>query len=204
MSDAFEADPLFVHEPRRPVRPDVIGEVVFMRRWQALQDADEKPDDLDGRNSILRSILSLTRHETNQRDATVCASMMRWLGTNNGKGFLNAAEDLVAVLGDRQRSFVAAWAIENIRDQQKSMGLNSIDAALAPDPRELGAAALDVDLRPSGNDIDTINMLIQWLGGQRGAEFLEGCRKEIAAELAAERQRKMAEQGLQRESSPSH
>lgn len=203
MTDTFEDDPLFVHDPIRPVRPDVIGEVVFMRRWQALQDADDKPEDLGGRNSILCGILALTRHETTQRDATVCASLIRWLGTNNGKAFLDAAEDMVGKLADRKRGFVAAWAVANIRDQQCNLGLNCVDAVLAPNHATLGAAALDTEWQASADDIDAIHMMIQWLGSQRGAEFLEGCRKEIAAELAAERQRRMTEQNQGRGLDPS-
>ncbi|AYG47809.1 hypothetical protein DV532_26355 (plasmid) [Pseudomonas sp. Leaf58] len=203
MTDTFEDDPLFVHDPIRPVRPDVIGEVVFMRRWQALQDADDKPEYLDGRNSILRDILAMARHETTQRDASVCASLIRWLGTNNGKAFLDAAEDMVGKLADRKRGFVAAWAVANIRDRQYNLGLNCVDAVLAPDHARLGAAALDTEWQASADDIDTINMMIQWLGSPRGAEFLEGCRKEIATELAAERQRRMSEHNQSRGLEPS-
>ena len=204
MSDLPEDDVLFVHEPVRAVREDVISEVVFVRRWQALQDSDDKPDDLDGRNSILRDILALTRHETTQRDATVCASFMRWLGTNNGQGFLHAAERMVARMGgDHKRGFVAAWAIENMRDSQWNLGVNSIEDALADDHSTLTGKKVFADLKISGEDIDAVNMLVQWIGCDRGKSFLGGCNTEISAIRREDRLRRMAEDQQQREASPT-
>jgi hypothetical protein len=197
MSDLLEDDALFAHEPLRPVRTDVVGEVVFMRHWKALQDSDDKPEDLDGRNSILRDILRLVRHQVTQRDATVCASLIRWLGTNNGQAFLGSAESMARKLGDREDGYVAAWAIENIRDAQWNQGFNCVDSALStPSPALGGDGRIVVDI--SGHDIDTVNMMIQWLGCPRGDRFLEGCRKEIATEIALGHQRHQGDAGINR------
>jgi len=189
--------PAFHYEPLSPVRPDVLGEVVIMEHWLRLLDEIPEPDDYDGHNPMLQCILNLTKHDLTQRDAQVASSLIRWLGTNNGRGFLHKAEQMVDTLKDRWKGYVAAWAIENTRDFQVNFGMKTIEAVLSESNAGLFTVG-EPKARPdiTAQDIDVIENMIQWLGSSRGKNFLD------ASEAALDQ--RLHDQGLRRLSRMLH
>lgn len=199
--------PAFHYEPLSPVRPDVLGEVVIMEHWLTLLGEIPEPDDYDGHNPMLQCILSLTKHDLTQRDAQVTSSLIRWLGTNNGRGFLHKAEQMVETLQDRWKGYVAAWAIENTRDFQVNFGMKSIEAVLSVSSAGLFTVG-EPKARPdiSAQDIDVIENMIQWLGSSRGKLFLDACEADLNQRLqeqSLQRRRTMNERGCVDKSMPA-
>lgn len=170
-----------VHDSIRPPRPDMIGEVVFSRRWKELMASppefgspDEKLD------SVLRDLVT----PATQRDATVAATFVQWLGTNVGSCVLREAERIASWSEDagwRQHAYLFAWTKENFRTPAKSRGLRPIEFLLTPpgDCNEAGwpRRLPDVTLR----DLEVIDHVALWLGSEEGQAFLSACRQEIAA-----------------------
>jgi hypothetical protein len=169
----------------------VLGEVVIMEHWLKLLDEIPEPDDYDGHNPMLQCILNLTKHDLTQRDAQVASSFIRWLGTNNGRGFLRQAEQMVETLQDRWKGYVAAWAIENTRSFQVNLGMKTVEAVLSVSKAGFFTVG-EPKARPdiSTQDIDVIENMIQWLGSSRGKLFLDVCEVDL--------NQRLKEQSLQR------
>ena len=80
-----------IHEPSRPVRTDVIGEVVFMSAWQELTQTtviNENHDAVSFLRDIIEPVVYTSRKDVTQREAMVSASFIKWLGTGYGSCFL--------------------------------------------------------------------------------------------------------------------
>lgn len=75
------------HSPINPVRADVVGEAVTMEQGASLVDR-LLPFDLD-ECELVSPLAHMLSVPLNQRDAEVAASFVRWLGTNNGRGYLH-------------------------------------------------------------------------------------------------------------------
>jgi hypothetical protein len=155
-----------------------------MEHWLRLLDEIPEPDDYDGHNPMLQCILNLTKHDLTQRDAQVASSLIRWLGTNNGRGFLHNAEQMVDTLKDRWKGYVAAWAIENTRDFQVNFGMKTIEGVLSESNAGLFTVG-EPKPRPdiSAQDIDVIENMIQWLGSSHGKHFLDACESDLNLRL---------------------
>lgn len=93
------------HESLHPDRLNNLAEAIYLRRWQKLNEAQPGTD--FGRH-VLELILSPTRRipgernwigeppsyipPVSQRDAQVAATVIQWLGTSCGRGFVHDAE----------------------------------------------------------------------------------------------------------------
>jgi hypothetical protein len=159
------------HVPIRPARED-IGEQVFSRRWKELMETN--PAGLYSTKPIYY-VLRGYPYVVNQRAASVLASMVCWLGTNVGKGFLLLAEDFRDNTTCRFDCYLAAWGVRNAR----KVGMNSCARQLefitrTQDDMDKGVFT-DVSIR----DLEAIDQLCIWLGGAEGQEFLKGCEEEI-------------------------
>jgi hypothetical protein len=159
------------HVPIRPARND-IGEQVFSRRWKELMET--KPSGLYATQPI-NYVLRGYPYLVDQRAASVLASMICWLGTNVGKSFLLLAAEFRDKTTCRYDCYLAAWGVRNAR----KVGLNSCARQLefltrTQDDMDKGVFQ-DVSVR----DLEAIEQLCIWLGGDEGQAFLAGCEEEI-------------------------
>lgn len=180
-SELNQDETCFSHTPVRPVRQDVLGEVVFMEHWLKLM-AQELPFeyDIDPPNEMLKHILWDVPSVLTERHAQVCASLIRWLGTNNGRAFLERADNMSIRLRSREQGYQCAWTLENQRRQGTDYGWRAIEAVLSPEAltnQRMERPALSFE------DSDTIDVLMGWMGSEKGEQFLVDCRKEIEKRL---------------------
>lgn len=176
-------DYTFSHHPLRPVRSDVLGEVVFFERWLSLMAAEpDHLDEIDPPNKMLKHVLAPIRSELADRDSRVCASFIRWLGTNNGQAFLREANDHSIRQRSREQGFILAWALENRRGQI-GWGWRTVEGVLA------SQAELHADQPPalSFRDAEVIEVLVAWLGTEEGEHFLIATRDALQTAIEEER-----------------
>lgn len=182
------------HTPISPVREDVVGEVVMMEQWSGLVDRLVLRDlDESELVSPLAHILSVP---LDQRAASVAASFMRWLGTNNGRGYLHAGSELLAKHGSN--AYLVAWVLENRRFQ----GARTIEHVLAPPGSYVPAGAFferklarKIDINDT--DCEVVENIAEWLGSEEGQCFLAESERLICARVVEQRAADQA-QRLQR------
>lgn len=165
----------FRHAPISGPR-DLIGEQVMIKHWSNLmrdRDSDEYP------NSALAGVMHDYCGRLDQRVATVAATFICWLGTTCGTHYLNAALRLASDTAlDRPDAFLMAWARENLRRYHTSRAARPIERILAKDPNAEVVPAVSLC------DIEVVEHLVMWLGGEDGQAFLTGCKAEIAGRKA--------------------
>lgn len=157
------------HSPIKPPRPGTPGEGIYLRLWQEYLETD--PERID-------KILWNVRGPTTQRDATVCASYMVFMGCNGGRSLHQAAEALMRRHGlNEGDAFTLAWAKDNARHRGLSRGLRTIEFILAPQypihVEGLRQGQVNWDLVPdvSMRDIDVIDCMVAWWGSHEGAQM---------------------------------
>jgi hypothetical protein len=148
-----------VHNPIHPARTGTPGEGIYLQLWREYVAADE------GR---LAYILGCVTNEPNQRDASVCASFMVYMGCNGGQGFTHSAEIHAKQIGHRSDGFLAAWAIDNKRRSGINSGLRTIEFILAEqhpicaEGFNVGRVAWDLVPDITMRDIDVIEAMVVW------------------------------------------
>lgn len=166
-----------LHEPAVPARKNEIGEVVFLEAWQRLMKC-EPPFTRGLNTTMLDCILSEHPLNAGQRAATVCASIITWLGTRCGMEFLAKGAALGNFISPRSDAFLAAWAIQNKRCQWVNSGIKTIEHCLAtiiiPPYRHCSP-----DDYPTADDYETAECLMRWLGDKDGERFINYCEHEI-------------------------
>lgn len=175
--------PHLIHRPIRRPRTTFTRECMFAASWLRLMDSPTIESDRTARGYVtkLESILSLYPHEITQRTASIAASFITWLGTNNGSCFLMEARKLSEILGSAERGYIAAWAIENRRAQGINNSVKTIEAILSSE-------ASDQDLfgyRPnapilSAAEVEVADLLVEWIACQEGRAFVSKCESEIS------------------------
>jgi hypothetical protein len=183
----------FDHKPMRPPRQDVLGEVVFSEHWERLM-AEEGPPMDDCDEYAFRSLMSAFPRKLTQRHATVAATFVNWLGTNCGAAFLSEARRMEQAGGGWGRGFVAAWAVQNMRQSSINWGCRTIEMLLAPDDHWnrstfAGSGLLKLP-ELYADDYEVIEHVVRWLGNE-GLRFLSTCEREITRRLAAEREERL-------------
>lgn len=174
------------HEPLRPVRPDVLGEVAYMRIWGEWMGrwAGEASDyDLPLQAILRRSVVT-------QRQASVAASFIRWLGTNIGRSFVEEAERMATQAPfhlpyRREDAFLCEWAIQNklgcMYAPLLSTELNSVVLCAGASVLAPGAVPeLTLD------DCWVIELLVLWLGSEEGARFIASASAELQSAVRHE------------------
>jgi len=157
-----------VHEPVAPPRPGTPGESIYLELWREYLAV--RPERLD---EILRDLPG----PTTQRDATVAASFMVFMGCNGGRGLHQSAEALMCKGLTSHQAFRLAWAQENARARAVDRGLRCIEYMLATkhpirtDPGNVGrvdwSLVPDVTLR----DIDVVESMVDWWASREGKEM---------------------------------
>lgn len=172
------------HTPIRPPRTGTPGEGIYLQLWQDYLAADP---------NRLHSILWSTGASVGQREASVCASYMTFMGCNCGGCFTHAAEQMLTI-GDQHRlsstaegRFLMAWALENRRSRGVNGGIRTIEAMLAKSDAFV-ATAFDrrVDWDAFADittaDYDTVECMVAWWSGRDATEMRAIAKPMIEAE----------------------
>ena len=157
----------FKHEPLKRIREDVAGEGIFVRLWQELMQVPiEEPQFTIVRPATkLGEIMMYTPVEVTQRTASICAEFCRYLGTNGGRGYLQVLDEQLKIQRSRPQAAITAWAIENQRCYGTNGGARTIEFMLSP---VWGETATNL----SFDDIETVDVMANWLGTEEGRGFV--------------------------------
>ena len=117
-----------------------------------------------------------------QREATVLASVVSWLGTNCGREMLRAAKDSESArLWRAHETYLAVWALENVRSngiRGGCGGLRTIEHILG-EAIETSRGRTVVRPTLSVNDFEAVDHLMLWLGQHDGQGFLLAAHEEL-------------------------
>jgi hypothetical protein len=163
------------HEPINMPRKLHIGEQVFYAEWKRLMT--RSLDVFDDSVIFLEHILHHLSLTVNQRHATVCASFIKWLGTNCGRSFLHDANRFSKsdFFTSKEKAFLACWALENHRHRSFNRGGRVTEHLL----RNYENGFSNEFPEPSADDYEVIDHLVYWLGSNDGIEFVSECVKKI-------------------------
>lgn len=153
------------HDPVVPPRAGTPAEGIFLGLWRDYLAAD--PSRLD---RILRDTLHT---QPTQRQATVCASFMTFMGCNCGAAFTHQAEQLAKVdFGGayriRSHAFLMAWAVENRRRLGVNSKLRTVESMLARAHLWVERPVLGPSLNWEAldtittDDYDTVECMVEW------------------------------------------
>lgn len=181
------------HQGINPARPDVVGEVVFSERWALLMHRRPSWADPSDEEPALQGVLG-DLGAPDQRDATVAATFVQWLGTNVGSAFLDRAARLRELPWAARNGIgphMLAWAECNVRRTEVNGGMRAIESILTPaaTPRcrlGLPVKVADVSLR----DLEVVERVANWLDSADGLGFLDGVIKELDRRHDAELERR--------------
>lgn len=199
--------PQLAHEPNRPPRADIYGEVIFAEHWKRLmaQPCDWREEEEGG---LLGSILRYLPLPISQRDATVAASFICWLGTNCGRCFLSQAKARAGEAADkheRSLAYLCQWAVENRRIGYINHGFRAIEFWMmdAEESAEVNKAVSAIFWRRpkvevSGRDLEVADAIAMWLGADEGQAFIKAAELEIELTAQAIREHQDAEWRAQR------
>lgn len=184
-----------IHRPIRRPRTTFTGECMFAASWMRLMDSSPVESERypGGFANKLESILTLYPHEITQRTASIAASFITWLGTNNGQCFLIAARKMGETLGNPQNGYIAAWAIENRRSQGINSGVRTIEAVLSKEDSGTDMFGYRPNIPIlSAAEVEVVDLLVEWMAGEEGMTFVNNCEAEIESlknAMAAEERR---------------
>lgn len=171
-----------IHDPIRPVRPEVLGELVFVEQWKKLMSSKPERLDEDDDRTWLEVILRDMGVEVTQRHATVAASVVCWFGTNCGASFLMTGKQAAALNTRRApMAWIGAWAQENHRILGVSGGYRTLEHILADDSDRTTQGLVGLWRTPdlSADDFEVAEHLCAWLGSFEGEQFLGRCEQRI-------------------------
>ena len=169
------------HKPLPPFpRAGFIGEWVYAEEWAALMQELDR-DGINAPNSMLSSILNDLPTPITQRHATICASVMCWLGTACGQSIILGSKRHIERGEHRCHAYLMVWIIQNRRSPGTNGGYRLLERLLAP-PDHYGTSFYGRDLvrQPelTADDYETAEHLMVWLG-ERGEGFILRCEHRI-------------------------
>lgn len=161
------------HEAVRPARKGFLREHVFAGRWRELMASKPR---------LLNRVLSDYLAGVGQREATVAASLITWLGTNMGQALIEEAARRVRVAGAGadvppyavSDAYLCAWTSENRRKLGVDNGWRTLEALLTED-------AAEKRVQPSAADYEVAEHVVFWLGQFEGQRFVQLCQAEVSA-----------------------
>lgn len=161
-------------------RAGVPGESIYLQLWR---------DYLAVAPGRLESILRNMPFQPNQRDASICASFMVFMGCNGGRGLHVSAEALMKRCQLRAHdAFMLAWAKENERVLGVNSGVRTIEFMLASEypiaQRETIGHRIDWQKVPdiTIRDVDVVECMVAWWASREGAEMRSVAEPMIEAE----------------------
>lgn len=157
------------HVPIRHAR-NMTEEQVFARQWKELMESKEPYE-----SGMLSRVLIGYPYEIKQREASVAASMICWLGTQVGKSFLLLAEEIREKTSCAHYSYVAAWGVRNARVFGHNSNARQIDFLTRTQ------AEMEANFFPETfvKDLEVLDQVCLWLGTEDGRAFIAGCEAEI-------------------------
>jgi len=176
-----------IHDPVHPVRPEVLGEVVFVSQWQALMLETPPRLSHDEDRTWLEVILRDMSVEVTQRHATVAASLVRWFGTNCGLAFLQKgkqAAEREPFIPFYSMAWLKTWAEENHRIHGLNSGVRTLEHVLAS-AEDYDRGELRRIPKLTVEDYEAAEHLCAWLGTVKGVEFVQRCEDRMAILRAA-------------------
>lgn len=170
MSDQLELLPL-IHQPLPPYpRQGMVPECIYAAEWAKLMTEKQSIlwDDEHGHG--LARVLPYLPGELTQRDASLAASFICWLGTHVGNAFLAQAIDGTFNRrgSERMDATLCAWVLENKRISWINRGVRTIEHWLADARMELTA-----------RDLEVAECVAYWLGSDAAEHFLLQCERQI-------------------------
>ncbi|KWN06414.1 hypothetical protein WT83_27415 [Burkholderia territorii] len=153
-------DDLFLaHIPLCAPRPDIPGEVIYLRLWQEFMHANS--------HALEDIVTSGLNGPIDQRVASVAASFMVYMGCNGGANFTRCANELVKRFDYPHEAFLAAFVIENQRRRSVNHGLRKVEYMLAaehPIVDGLFSTRVEWERVPdiSQRDLDVIECMVIW------------------------------------------
>jgi hypothetical protein len=181
-----------VHKPIQPPRPTHIGEQVYASMWEAMmtKPAVQEPACLtDESVEPLDMVLRHFEWKITQREASVVASVVCWLGTTCGLAMIQSARRRAADAKVPQHlAYLIAWTIENRRVSYVNSGVRVIESVLAPPESRIRGCVgpyRQVDPLPdvSGRDLEAVDHLMTWLGSADGERFIRTCEHAIREQM---------------------
>lgn len=178
MIDTAELIPL-AHTPIKPARPCTPGEGIYLSLWQAY---------IEGDPSRLDRILWSHRWETSQRDASICASFMVFMGCAGGRSLHLHAEELKRKGIRPREAYLFAWAQINERCKATNSGLRVVEYMLAsehPIGNERPFSGRVVEDRVpelTMRDLDVIECMAEWWSDTDAAQMREIAEAQIEIE----------------------
>lgn len=171
------------HTPLPPYpRAGCIGEMVYAEEWAKLMQEKDRYG-LNAPNGKLASILSNHPTPLTQRQATICATVVCWLGTNCGQSVILGARRLIEKAREHSGpAFVMSWAIQNHRINGVNHSFSALEHLLAPPDhygKDVFLGGRTLVRRPdlSVDDYEVVDHLMYWLGGAEG--FFLACETRI-------------------------
>ncbi len=168
------------HAPTKPVRSDVIGEVIFMRRWHGIVTTNvlnKRWQIVPFLIDVLEPVSPCRRKDVTEREAMVAASFVKWFGTSCGNCFLGElyrAQKAAPLLGEID-ACAKFWASENAIQHRKGYRLIQAILAKQEDFQSGGLARVSY----TAHDVNVIECVTMWLGSPRGVAFAKQCNDEI-------------------------
>ncbi|MFY4027173.1 hypothetical protein ACOTI1_24240 [Achromobacter xylosoxidans] len=174
------------HIPVNLPRAGFYGERIYLELWREY---------LRGNHDAISEIFGDLCQPLDQRGARVAASFMVWMGCNSGTSFTRHAERLAqsGAFRTRDRAFVAAWALENMRANGINSGVILTESMLTPGgiPRQRAMISHCVDwsrvYSPSQYDNDVLSCMVRWWAGPSAEQIRTIAAHQIEAEQAKER-----------------
>jgi hypothetical protein len=184
------------HKPLPPYpRASFIGETVYAEEWAKLM---QERGTYSTPNSKLVDILSSHPTPLTQRQATICATVMCWLGTNCGQAVILGARRLIEKAKEHPApAFVMSWANQNRRIYGINHSYTALEHLLAPPDHYgkdyIGIGGRTLIRRPelTVDDYEVVEHLMYWLGGAEG--FILRCEHRIAELEKWEEQKRAAQ-----------
>jgi hypothetical protein len=182
------------------VRKNHIGEQVYASVWAAMMAEDWRDGVFDDHSvKPLSAVLNLLHRRPQQRQATVAATIVTWLGCNVGQSILlNAKAHIENGRWLQHEAYLLAWTLENTRRRGINYGIRSIEYMLSPpeafhETRTFGTPPLKALPNLSALDLEVCDAVMLWLGTERGQRFLRQCESEISRLTDEERRARDAE-----------
>lgn len=189
------------HRPIRPPRAGHIGEQVFADRWRALMD--RAPHWIDpGDRGVLGDILANLGGRPRQRDASLAASFIMWLGTNIGQAYLFEANRLAKTWPVLGQAYVAQFALENLRLGYVNFGRRLIETLMLTEEQlrqesDFGLLAClrmrAAHVEATAADVEVVEHVAYWLGTTAGQAMIRGAQAEMKCRQDAVWQQRKAD-----------
>lgn len=173
------------HKPITPPRKGHDGEAAYLQLWQRFMErVGEKWDGSD--DHPLEDFYRNTNYKgPTQRQASVAASFVMWLGTNCGRALILEADRAPIERNSYRQSldlrYLRRWELENRRELGVNGGLRLCEHILwqergtGQELDKVNAPTITVD------DLDVIEVVCRWLATTDGQHFLKAAEAAVEA-----------------------